>query len=47
MKVRFYKTINGRDTMITAREFETIEAAMAAADEWEERSINNYAVYGG
>ncbi len=44
--VKFYKTINGRDTLQVVREFETIEEAMDAVDYWEEdQSANCYAVY--
>ena len=43
--VRFYKTINGRDTLRAVRSFDTIEEAMQAVDEWEARTSDNYAVY--
>lgn len=43
--VKFYKTVNGKDTLRLTREFDTMEAAVEAADEWEARTIDNYAVF--
>ena len=43
--VKFYKTVNGIDTLRATREFETMEEAMAFAFEWEYRTVDNYAVF--
>ena len=45
IKVKFYKTVNGRDTLRTIMEFDSMEEAMKYADEWESRTPDNYAVY--
>lgn len=47
VKVKLYKTVNGRNTLRAELEFETIEQAMEVADEWESRTLDNLAVYGG
>lgn len=43
--VKFYKTIQGRDRLISTREFETLEEAIKAVDRWEAQTPDNYAVY--
>lgn len=47
VKVRFYKTIAGRDRLVNTRTFNTMEEAISAVDAWEAQTIDNYAVYGG
>ena len=47
VKVKFYKTVDGRDRLIATRVFDTMEEAIRAVDEWEAKTIDNYAVYGG
>lgn len=46
VKVKFYKTVGGRDRLITTRVFDTMEEALRAVDEWEAKTIDNYAVFG-
>lgn len=43
--VRFYKTIAGRDRLISTRQFDTVEAALAAVERWEAMTPDNYAVF--
>lgn len=43
--VKFYKTVDGRDTLRFTREFDTMEEALVFVDEWESRTIQNYAVF--
>lgn len=43
--VKFYKTIVGRDRLIATRQFDTVEAAVVAVDQWENLSPDHYAVY--
>ncbi len=43
--VKFYKTVNGKDTLKLTREFDTMEEALKFANEWEARTIDNYAVF--
>ena len=45
IRVKYYKTVNGRDSLVKERDFETVERAMESAEEWEGRSLDNYAVY--
>lgn len=45
VKVKFYKTISGRDRLIMIRYFETMAAAIAYVDDWESRTPDNYAVF--
>ena len=47
VKVKLYKTVNGRTDLRAEFEFDTVEQAIAVAEEWESRTIDNIAVYGG
>ena len=45
IKVKFYKTVNGRDQLKTTREFDNLKEALEFVEEWESRTPDNYAVY--
>lgn len=45
IRVKYYKTVNGRDRLVKERDFETVEQAMESVEEWENRTPDNYAVY--
>lgn len=45
VKVKYYKTAQGRDRLIMTRYFDTMGEAMASVEEWESRTADNYAVY--
>ena len=45
IRVKYYKTVNGRDRLVKEREFETVEQAIKSVEEWEGRTADNYAVY--
>ena len=45
VRVKYYKTVNSRDRLVNEREFETAEQAIESAEEWEGRTIDNYAVF--
>ena len=45
VKVKFFKTVHGRDRMCGIIEYETIEEAMQAVKEWEDETPTHYAVY--
>lgn len=45
VKVNFYKTIAGRDRLITTRYFNSLAEAFAVVEAWEELTADNYAVF--
>ena len=45
VKVRFYTTVCDHDRFVKSEVFNTMEDAMAAVEEWEGRTLDNYAVY--
>lgn len=45
IKVKYYKTVQGRDRLVTEREFDTMEQALENVEEWEGRTLDNYAVF--
>lgn len=45
VKVKFYKTVNGKDRLIMTRYFDTMAEAMAKVEDWEEQTPDNYAVF--
>lgn len=45
IKVKFYKTTNGRDKLRKVLFFDILEEAMRRVDEWEAQTPDNYAVY--
>lgn len=45
IKVKFYKTVLGKDQLKMTRYFDSLEEAEMHVDEWESRTPDNYAVY--
>ena len=45
IKVRFYTTVCDNDRFVMSKTFLTMEEAIAAVDEWEAETYDNYAIY--
>lgn len=45
VRVKYYKTGSGSDRLIKTRYFNTMAEAIASAEEWEARTLDNYAVF--
>lgn len=45
IKVKFYKTVRGRDRLQRVLQFDSRTQAMQAAADWEAQTLDNYAVF--
>lgn len=45
VQVKLYKTIRGAVRLQAVRYFDTVAQAIECADEWEARTLDNFAVY--
>lgn len=45
VKVRFYTSVCEEDLFVMSKTFLTMEEAIAAVDEWEAETYDNYAIY--